>query len=465
MSSSLHSAVADFLEAHGQASLVRSLGELSPESLAIFKSQLAQIDFAELARLTKQGNEKSSFDAKGVDIAPISIEQPNPASRVVGEAALRTGDVAVLLVAGGQGTRLGFNRPKGMYPVGPISGASLFQLHAEKVLALSRRYGNAVPFLVMTSRATHTETVAFFKANIFFGLLPSQVHFFQQGEMPAVDMATGQLLLEAPGQIALSPNGHGGTLTALATTGLLARLKAHGVQHVFYFQVDNALVNIADPVFVGRHIETNSEASSKVVLKTRPDEKVGLLAMVENRCGIIEYSDLPAAMNTARDADGLLTYRAGNPAIHYFSVPFLERVTSGAERLNYHVARKKVPYYDAATGNVITPTSENAFKFELFIFDALPLAERWLVMETQREDEFAPLKNASGADSLATVQELMLARDKRWLAAAGVTVADGVKVEISPLYANAADEIAERVEQKLIEVETYMMRLTQLPPD
>jgi UDP-N-acetylglucosamine/UDP-N-acetylgalactosamine diphosphorylase len=444
------------LRSFGQLHLLDGWKDLSEDNQSTYVRQLASIDFAELAHLTKLGQTKAVISDSAVDLAPMSIEQQNPLSRAVGEAALRAGQVAVLLVAGGQGTRLGFDHPKGMYPVGPVSGASLFQIHAEKVLALSRKSGKPVPFLVMTSRATHTATVEFFQSNKFFGLSINQVRFFQQGEMPAVDMATGKVLLEAPGQVALSPNGHGGTLTALAETGLLAELKTKGVHHVFYFQVDNAMVNIADPVFIGQHIEANSDASSKAVLKTRPDEKVGLLAIVNKRCGIIEYSDLPVEMNNARDADGQLTYRAGNPAIHCFSVPFLERVTSGAERLSYHIARKKVPYYDVTSGKVITPTAENAYKFELFIFDALPLAERFLVVETKREDEFAPLKNASGPDSLATVQELLLARDKRWLTKAGITVKDGVKVEISPLLGLSAEEVAQNVKPGEIEADLYL---------
>ena len=444
------------LHRFGQQHLLVGWSSLNDESQYSFERQLASVDFTELMKLTELGQTMAALCPAATDLAPISIEQPNPASRTIGEAALRAGQVAVLLVAGGQGTRLGFDHPKGMYPVGPVSGASLFQIHSEKVLALSRKYGHAVPFLVMTSRATHAETVGFFETNKFFGLAPPQVRFFQQGEMPAVDIATGKVLLEAPGQVALSPNGHGGTLTALASSGLLAELKSAGVQHFFYFQVDNALVNIADPVFLGQHIEANSEASSKAVLKTRPDEKVGLLAMVNNCCGIIEYSDLPAEMNNAYDADGQLTYRAGNPAIHCFSVPFLEGVTSGAGQLRFHIARKKVPFYNTATGTVVTPTTENAYKFELFIFDALPLAERWMVMETKREDEFAPLKNAIGPDSLATVQELMLARDRRWLVSAGITVKDGMKVELSPLLGLTAEEVAGNVKPRVIENDKYL---------
>jgi UDP-N-acetylglucosamine/UDP-N-acetylgalactosamine diphosphorylase len=222
-------------------------------------------------------------------------------------------------------------------------------------------------------------------------------------------------------------------------------MKARGVKHVFYFQVDNPLVNVCDPGFVGRHVETNAEASAKVVFKEQPGEKVGILALVDGRCAIIEYSDLPAAMAEERDASGTLRFRAGSPAIHVFSVPFLERVTTGAGRLAYHLARKKVPYFDAATGERVTPTTENALKFELFVFDALPLAERWYAVSAKREDEFAPLKNATGADSPETVTAALVDRAKRWLTAAGVAVPDGVLVEIGPLYALDAVELRSKL--------------------
>ena len=322
---------------------------------------------------------------------------------------MRRGEVAALVVAGGQGTRLGFDKPKGLFPVGP-AGESLFQLIAGQVADLSRRYGRPLPLLVMTSPATDAETRAFFAASRDFGLAPGQVRFFEQGTMPAVDLATGGLLLEAPGRLALSPNGHGGTLTALADSGLLTQLRADGVRHVFYFQVDNPLVRVADPAFVGRHIESGSEASSKVVAKTEPGERVGVLALVNGRCGIVEYSDLPRDLAERRTADGRLAFDAGNIAVHLFGVDFLERVTTGAGRLPYHRAKKKVPYFDPATGETVTPAAENALKFERFVFDALPLAERWLVVRCRREDEFAPLKNATGADSPETVRAAVVKR-------------------------------------------------------
>lgn len=435
----------DTLTRHGQEHLLHGWDRLSPADREVFAAQLRGIDFDQLRELFAKKHEQAATLPVRDRIKPLTVEPPDPAAASVGEAALRRGEVAVLVVAGGQGTRLGFDQPKGMFPVGPVSGATLFRIHAEKVLALSRRYGVPVPLMVMTSPATHADTLAYFEGEKNFGLRSGQVRFFQQGTMPALSLDGGRLLLETPGRLFLSPNGHGGTLTALADGGLLAELKAAGMKHVFYFQVDNPLVTVCDPAFVGRHIAANAEVSSKVVFKTEPGEKVGVLAEIDGRCGIIEYSDMPADMTNERTADGTLAFRAGNPAIHLFSVPFLERVTSGRQRLAYHLARKKVPYFDPASGDTVTPEEPNALKFELFVFDALPLADRWLAVEAKREDEFAPLKNADGADSLATVQAGMTAQARRWLRAAGATVADDATVEISPRFALDAAEVKAKI--------------------
>lgn len=419
---------------------------LTPAERAALVEQLAGIDFTELETLYKRKDEPHSVLPPRKRIAPLPVESEttSASARAAGEDALRRGEVAALLVAGGQGSRLGFDKPKGMFEVGPVSGASLFQIHSEKVLALSRRYGKPVPFLVMTSPATHDDTETYFRDNRFFGLDAADVFFFQQGTMPALDLATGRLLLEQPGRLFLSPNGHGGTLTALAETGLLADLKARGVKHVFYFQVDNPLVKVCDPAFVGRHVETGSEASSKVVFKEQPGEKVGVLAVVDGKCGIIEYSDLPAAMAEEREPDGTLRFRAGSPAIHMFSVPFLERVTVRGTGLSFHVARKKVEYYDPTAGRVVKPDTENALKFELFVFDALPMAGRWLAVETARSEEFAPLKNATGSDTPDDVKRGITRLHASWLAAAGVAASDH-PVEVSPLFALDAGELATKI--------------------
>lgn len=444
------------LRRHRQEHLLAGWDRLQPREREHLVQQLAGVDFTELEQLYARRNEPHTLLPARANIAALPVE---PASGITaatfarGEAALRAGAVAVLLVAGGQGSRLGFDRPKGVFPVGPISTASLFRVHAEKVRALSLRYGHAIPFLVMTSPATHADTEAYFADHHHFGLAPGQVTFFQQGTMPALDRETGRVLLEKPGSMFLSPNGHGGTLTALADCGLLAELKAQGIRHIFYFQVDNPLVQIADPAYIGRHIETNAEVSSKVVFKDRPEERVGVLALVDGRCSIIEYSDMPAEMAAERDTSGTLVFRAGNPAIHLFTVDFLERVTSGVDRLAFHVARKKVPYYDPASGTAMSPTTENALKFELFVFDALPLAERTLAISVDREEEFAPVKNATGTDSPESCRLLQINRAARWLQAAGADVPmtpDGNSVypiEISPLFAYDAAELRARLPQ------------------
>src|SRR5262249_1684314 len=233
-----------------------------------------------------------------------------------GEAALVRGEVAVLIVAGGQGSRLGFDEPKGMFPIGPVSNKSLFQLHTEKVLALTRRYRKLVPLLVMTSPATHQATTAFFAKNLYFGLTSNQISFFCQGTMPALDLATGKLIMESRSRLFLSPNGHGGTITGIAQSGLLDRLRSQNISQIFYLQVDNPLVKIADPLFLGHHLCHAAEVSSKVVAKEGPGDKLGNMVLVDGRCSMIEYSDLPEDLARETDESGRLRLWAGSPAIH-----------------------------------------------------------------------------------------------------------------------------------------------------
>lgn len=417
--------------------------------------QLQSIDLERLAQLYAERDRTyqvpGSSRIKPLDIVPADAPD-NAAMRAAGEEALRRGEVAALVVAGGQGSRLGFEHPKGMYAIGQISRKSLFQIHAEKVRALGRRYGKQQPFLVMTSPATDAETRDFFAEHAYFGLSKEEVFFFCQGTMPALELATGKLLLEAPGRLFLSPDGHGGTLTALAKSGLLERLRQRGIRHLFYFQVDNPLVKVADPLFLGRHLSTRAEASSKIVPKQGPKDRLGNLVLVDGRCTMIEYSDLPDSLAHERDANGRLRLWAGSPAIHIFDVDFLARVTEGAGLLPFHVAKKKVPYLDEQR-QTVQPHKENALKFERFIFDVLPLAERWLVMETSHREEFAPLKNAEGVDSPRTVQAALTNLAADWLKRAGMEVPrtttgePAVPLEVSPLFALDADEFAARLDR------------------
>jgi UDP-N-acetylglucosamine/UDP-N-acetylgalactosamine diphosphorylase len=442
---------------HGQEHALAFWDRLGDGERRTLLSQLEALDLDQLLRLYERRSEAHAAPAPEC-IEPVPFvphaDADDPGRRRLGEELLRRGAVAALVVAGGQGSRLGFEHPKGMYAVGPVSKKCLFQIHAEKVLALGRRHGKPVPLLVMTSPATDEETRAFFRVNESFGLPPDEVYFFCQGTMPALDLATGKLLLESPGGLFLSPDGHGGTLTALATSGLLNKMKTHRIEQVFYFQVDNPLVKIADPAFLGHHAAAGAEVSSKVIAKRGPKEKVGVLAKVDGRCAIVEYSDLPDALAHATDETGRLRLWAGNPAIHLFSVEFLERTTRDPERLPFHVARKKVPHIDAE-GRPVDPKAENALKFERFIFDVLPAADRWVIVEATRAEEFAPLKNATGDDSPATVEQALLAQAADWITKAGGSVAPGAKVEISPLFALDAEEFARKAPGVRVEGKRY----------
>lgn len=409
--------------------------------------QLQGLDLAELEQLFKSRD--ATYQVPTAErIAPLPGVLPSaadPQARQIGEQALSSGEVAVLVVAGGQGSRLGFEHPKGMFPIGPVSNKSLFQIHAEKVLARSRRHGRPIPFLVMTSHATHAETAYFFEHHAQFGLPHQEVHYFQQGTMPALDLESGRLLLEHPGRLFAGPDGHGGSLTALAKSGLLDQLARRGIKHIFYFQVDNPLVKIADPTFIGQHLQAKADVSSKVIPKDGPHDKLGNFVLIDGKLSMIEYSDLPDALARSNDADGQLRIRAGNPAIHVFDVAFLQRVTGGAASgLPFHLAKKKVPYWDHATGDVVQPTKENALKFERFIFDVLPLAERWVAVETSRFEEFAPLKNATGPDSPETVKQAISAVAADWVRRAGGQLEPGAALELSPIAALEPEDLLGR---------------------
>jgi UDP-N-acetylglucosamine/UDP-N-acetylgalactosamine diphosphorylase len=441
--------------AAGQQHVLAWWDQLSGTERDHLVQQLRSLDLALLARLYARRDH--SYRVPSADeIAPVPViphDAPeNAERRRRGEEALRRGEVAVLVVAGGQGSRLGFDHPKGMFPIGPVTHKTLFQIHVEKVRALGRRYGALPPLLVMTSPATHEETVEFFRSHDSFGMPAAEIHFFCQGTMPALDLASGKLLLESPGSLFLSPDGHGGTLTALARSGLLEKMQRRGIRQVFYFQVDNPLVQVAGPLFLGHHLAHHAGVSSKVIPKEGPKDRLGNFVQVAGRCTIIEYSDLPDELAHQKGPDGRLRLWAGSPAIHWFDLAFLARITAADESLPFHIARKKVPYL-GADGKVVQPATENALKFERFIFDVLPLAKRWTVVEAVRQEEFAPLKNASGADSPAEVEKALTLEAADWLSAAGIAVPRGdsgvppFPLEVSPLFALDRDEFVARADR------------------
>jgi UDP-N-acetylglucosamine/UDP-N-acetylgalactosamine diphosphorylase len=443
------------LSRHGQEHLWDHLSALDPAKRAGLERELESLDFEmldELVGLISQVDRRR--DAAGVRPPPTIRKGADPvrdaAMATIGQEALARGKVACVLVAGGQGSRLGHPGPKGTYPATPVRKKTLFQLFAEKLRARARDAGRPITLAVMTSSENDADTRAFFEANRFFGLPRERVPFFRQGMLPAVD-ESGRLVLRAPGALFLSPNGHGGTLLALRDGGLLDSWAAEGVEEIFYFQVDNPLVELCDPVFLGFHRSARSEFSSKVVAKAGPDEKVGVLAESGGRMTLIEYSDLAPALREARNPDGSLAFSAGNIAIHFLNLDFVRRLTSGRLHLPFHLARKKLDAVDAGGAR----REVAGIKFETFIFDALSEAARPLALEVRREDEFAPIKNATGPDSPATSRALQSAAAARMIEAAGAGVpkdpAGGpvVPIEISPLFASRPEELRGKLPPRL----------------
>ncbi len=435
------------IEKAGQSEVLRYWNELDHAGKCRLASQLAAVNFDELPELIRDYVLNRPKTVIPPDLAPASYfpllpddmatrELYNRAT-ATGEEMLRQGRVCCLTVAGGQGTRLGFDGPKGTYPIGPVSGKSLFGYFAESIRRFGEKYGKKISWYIMTSLLNCGATTEFFKKNGYFGLEPEQVFFFTQGTMPAIGY-DGKLLLSARDSLALSPDGHGGTLLALRKSGALSRMEAEGTDVISYFQVDNPLVKMCDPLFVGLHALEHSEMSSIMLAKTGPFEKLGNFCVADGRLMIIEYSDLPDELAEKRDADGKLAFLAGSPAIHMISRDFVASLTAnGVLKLPWHRADKSIPALND-DGILVKPQVPNGVKLESFIFDALPLAKQTMILEGDRSEVFAPTKNATGVDSVESCRQMLVDRDARRLEKAGVEIPrrdDGsvaARIEISP---------------------------------
>lgn len=445
------------LSTRGQQHALRWWPELTENQRIALLDDLESIPWDLLDGLIQSHVLGSPATAPATRFKPAIIHPHQPApdqqalysqAMVTGEALLRDAKVAAFTVAGGQGTRLGFDGPKGALPVTPVGNRSLFELFAQMIRSASVRYGSAtgvIPWYVMTSRTNHDETVAFFEKHNRFGLPGDAIQFFQQRMLPALDF-NGRLLLEAKHRIALAPDGHGGSLTALHRSGALADMQGRGIEVISYFQVDNPLVKPFDPLFLGLHAQTGSEMSTKVAKKADDLEHVGNVCLRDGKLTVVEYTEFPESLARARDPAGNRKFDAGNLAIHLLDVAFVMRIVESALSLPFRRAEKIVPSIDE-TGEIRRPEKPNAVKLESFVFDALATARNPLVLEVDRTEEFSPVKNATGTDSLATSQEDQNARACRWLELAGVSVPrnpDGtpaVTVAISPTLALSANDL------------------------
>jgi UDP-N-acetylglucosamine/UDP-N-acetylgalactosamine diphosphorylase len=449
LKSELESRLAPF----GQSHVLRFWDELDPEAQDNLSEQIYDFDLEQLGQLFEQKESAARWDelAKKASVPPAitlaNFADPKSydAAWQTGAELLAQGKVAMIITAGGQGSRLGFDHPKGMFPIGPVSDVTLFQIFFEKVMARAHQFGSKVPIYIMTSPPTHEETIEFLEAENYFGMNSQDVKIFCQGTMPAVDH-DGKLLLSGKGEIFASPDGHGGALLALEKSGALDDMQRRGVEHVFYGQIDNPLVQVCDPALLGYHAKSKSEMTSQVVRKTDPLQKVGNVISVGGVVQIIEYSDLSESYARETRADGKLKLWAGSIAVHIFKTDFFLRMSETPDSLPFHRANKKVAHIDA-DGKQIKPETNNAIKFEKFIFDLLPSAKHAIICEVDPADGFCAVKNAppSPAETPAHVKQAISDLHTRWFHEAGVDVAEGVAVEISPLFAPDAKALKEKI--------------------
>ncbi len=456
--------VRDQLATYGQDHILRFWSQLTEQEQALLSEQIATIDLKLMTRLAEKWIHSTVAPEVFSRIEPIPVfpeaDLAQPGAREAweaGEAALRAGRVGLILVAGGQGTRLGYDGPKGAYPIGPISGRSLFAYHAEKIRNLQRRYNCTLPWYIMVSDTNRAATEAFFKEHHYFGLRAEDILFFQQRMVPCMD-DNGKFMLDAPGRLAMNPNGHGGSIPAMVEEGVVSDAKRRGVDTLCYFQVDNWAAKVADPFFIGYHVLGGGEMSSKINRRNGPREAVGVHCLCDGEYRVIEYSELDIYPQLLElDAQGEPVHIAGNPAIHILSVPFIERVFANFDQFPWHLAHKKIPYVDA-TGARVSPAKPNGYKFETFVFDALRFTTHTpIALLLRREGEYTPIKQFDGDNSVVAARKSMARYWAPWLEAAGISVprdAEGqptIDIEISPEFAYSREEFVERIAGKSLD--------------
>lgn len=445
----------------GQEQVFTFYDSLSAGEQAALFQQLSQIDPDHINKITERAVNppKTDNDGKAPTLEPL----PDSATASVLESdpkdvdgwynsgldIIAQGKVGVVLMAGGQGTRLGSSAPKGCFDIGLPSSKSLFQIQAERILKVqqlaAKKAGSqkvVVPWYVMTSGPTRKPTEDFFEKHSFFGLDKANVQFFEQGVLPCISNE-GKILLESKGKLAVAPDGNGGIYQALVVSGVLDDMRKRGVEHIHAYCVDNCLVKVADPVFIGFSAAKDVDIATKVVRKRNATESVGLILLKNGKPDVVEYSEIDKETAEATDAklgEGVLKFRAANIVNHYYSFRFLESIPLWAHKLPHHVARKKIPHANLESGETVKPEKPNGIKLEQFVFDVFPMLElsKFACMEVRREDEFSPLKNArgTGEDDPDTSKHDIMTQGKRWVAAAGAVVTGDkadTGVEVSPL--------------------------------
>jgi len=468
-----------YLKPFDQDHLVAFWNELNEEEKDQLKEDIDSIDFQEVNLSFKRIQDEKDAITQDIDsnIEPVpaelkgsfvkSTKEQLEKYEAEGLKAIASGQVAVLLLAGGQGTRLGVNYPKGMYSVDLLSGKTLYQLQAERLikikeLALQRfptlandSNRGSIPWYIMTSEHTQESTISYFKSNGYFGLDKDNFFLFEQFMLPCLTN-DGKVILDQKNKISKAPDGNGGLYKALRERRVLDDMEKRGIKYVHVYCVDNILVKMADPLFIGFCIEKNANCAAKVVKKIEPDEKVGVICKVKDRFQVVEYSEISEVTRNLRSEDGDLVYNAGNICNHFLNTDFLNKLCRNHEKeLKHHVAHKKIPFVDE-NGERVTPKSNNGIKLEKFVFDVFPFSTNFAIWEVPREQEFSPLKNSNDEkkETPTTCRNDLYAQHLKWLKEAGAVIESQngqiVDCEISPLVSYNGENLAELVAGKIL---------------
>lgn len=392
------------LKEHGQEHIFEAYQKLDDTGKEKLAAQIERIDWSivEMAGHKELAQERGKLEPLSA-LEVTEIEQNKAKYEGIGLDAIRAGKVGAVLLAGGQGTRLGSDGPKGKYNIGLTKEVFIFERLIRNLLDVTDKAGCFVPLYVMTSDKNHEETTAFFEEKQYFGYPKDFVKFFKQEMAPSVDFQ-GKLYMESEDSLSLSPNGNGGWFYSMAVTGVLKDVKARGVEWLNIFAVDNVLQRIADPVFVGATIDSGCVSGAKVVRKADPEEKIGVLCLEDGRPSIVEYYEMTEEIINSREADGELSYNFGVILNYLFRVDQLEEIAN--QKMAVHVVEKKIPYMDEK-GELVKPESPNGYKFELLVLDMIHMFPNCLSYEVVRDYEFAPIKNKTGVDSVESARALL----------------------------------------------------------
>ncbi|KAL0276263.1 UNVERIFIED_CONTAM: hypothetical protein PYX00_003869 [Menopon gallinae] len=468
-----------FLSKYDQDHLIRFWDELTDDEKSSLESDIRNIDFEQVTNFLSQLKETQASQEKlDSELRPVppeiygSVEGTNEkvleAYRYEGLKQIAKGHVGVILLAGGQGTRLGVNDPKGMFNVGLPSGSTLFQIQAERIKRLQHlaeiefKKRCNITWYIMTSDATLEKTQNFFKKNNYFGLDESNVVMFEQGKLPCFDF-DGKILLDKKFKISMSPNGNGGLYKALRDERVLQDMDKRGVKYLHTYCVDNILVRVADPIFIGYCVSKKADCAAKVVRKDFPHEAVGVVCAVNGKYQVVEYSEITSQTAEKKNEDGTLMFNAGNICNHFFTTEFLKNVSNYFEsKLKVHEARKKIPYVQPDGTRVEKPEENTGIKIEKFVFDVFPFSTNFVVWEVPREEEFSALKNGinSKKDNANTAKESIYKLHKKYIINAGGKVSGNGPCEVSPLLSYSGEGLEKICQGKKYDTDCQPVYLT-----